>query len=249
MEWPPSAEQIPLLPLETLAITILRQLARRSDRPVLRQDVSGVNGILQSLGGNYGHPSIVQAVNEAWDWLFVHGLMVNADGVTWTVNYPASIEGHRVISRKGREILTHEDPFNLLHAERILVHPLHHRIETKARIQFAIGAYGSAVFEAFKDLEVRVRTACGYSNNVVGDSLMRQAFSPDKGPLRDPKLVPGEQRAIMELFAGGIGAFKNPLSHRAVDFDDPTIAAEQLLFADLLHRMLDSFIDVDSAEE
>jgi hypothetical protein len=43
----------------------------------------------------------------------------------------------------------------------------------------------------------------------------------------------------MALFWGAIGLFKNPSSHRQVDFEDATLASEIVLFADLLHRMLD----------
>ena len=48
-----------------------------------------------------------------------------------------------------------------------------------------------------------------------------------------------EQVATMELFAGAIGTFKNPASHRTVDYSDPTEAAEVVLLADLLMRLLD----------
>jgi uncharacterized protein (TIGR02391 family) len=44
---------------------------------------------------------------------------------------------------------------------------------------------------------------------------------------------------MMELFKGAIGLFKNPTSHRPVDYDDPTLASEVILFADLLLRLLD----------
>ena len=43
----------------------------------------------------------------------------------------------------------------------------------------------------------------------------------------------------MELFAGTIGLFENPTSHREVEFDDPTEASEVILLADLLMRVLD----------
>jgi hypothetical protein len=43
----------------------------------------------------------------------------------------------------------------------------------------------------------------------------------------------------MALFWGAIGVFKNPTSHRPVDYGDPTVDAEAVLVADLLLRMLD----------
>jgi hypothetical protein len=45
--------------------------------------------------------------------------------------------------------------------------------------------------------------------------------------------------ALMDLFKGAIGLFKNPSSHRRVDFSDATEAAEIVLLADLLLRLLD----------
>lgn len=240
MHWPPAADEIPLLPLEVLGLALLRRLEREANRPLHRQRLVGMNGVVPSMGNDYGRQEVLHAINEAWDWLYINGLLVNA-GSGWVMPQGQTIEGHRVISRKGRAILKLEDPISVIQAERLVGRPLHPRIEAKARIQFAIGAYGSAVLEAFKELEIRVRAAGNFPAHLVGDSLMRQAFSPDNGPLRDPALVAGERRAIMELYAGAMGAFKNPLSHRTVDYDDPTIAAEQLLFADLLHRMLDSY--------
>ena len=55
----------------------------------------------------------------------------------------------------------------------------------------------------------------------------------------------------MELFAGAFGAVRNPLGHNAVEWSDPTEAAEFVLFADLLMRQLDRverrLNDVDEA--
>jgi uncharacterized protein (TIGR02391 family) len=67
---------------------------------------------------------------------------------------------------------------------------------------------------------------------------MRNSFG-EGGKLADSNLDPGERVGIMELFAGAIGTFKNPPSHRQVDYADPTEASEVVLFADLLMRLLD----------
>ena len=100
-----------------------------------------------------------------------------------------------------------------------------------------------AAFIAMKEFEVAVREASGLSAGLVGTVLMQQAFRPPKnetdvgGPLHNPTDEGGEAVAIMNLFAGAIGLFKNPASHRRVDFTDPTEAAEVVLLADLLLRL------------
>jgi hypothetical protein len=45
---------------------------------------------------------------------------------------------------------------------------------------------------------------------------------------------------MMNLFQGAIGVFKNPPSHRQVDYADPILASEVVLLADLLLRLLDT---------
>jgi len=43
---------------------------------------------------------------------------------------------------------------------------------------------------------------------------------------------------VKDLYKGALGLFKNPSSHREVDYGDATEAAEVVLLADLLHRIL-----------
>jgi uncharacterized protein (TIGR02391 family) len=67
---------------------------------------------------------------------------------------------------------------------------------------------------------------------------MWEAFR-EGGKLANPDLDAGERVGLMELFAGAIGTFKNPPSHRQVDYANPTEASEVILLADLLMRLLD----------
>jgi uncharacterized protein (TIGR02391 family) len=75
---------------------------------------------------------------------------------------------------------------------------------------------------------------------------MRAAFKPSEkkgqatapGPLTDTELPIPEQEAMANLFAGAIGLYKNPQSHRHV----PTHAedaAEVIVFASQLLRIVD----------
>lgn len=99
------------------------------------------------------------------------------------------------------------------------------------------GRFDTASFEAMKAVEVAVRATANLGNGALGVSLMRTAFGK-VGPLADSQAEPGERVAAMDLFAGAIGLFKNPSSHRYVDFDDPTLAGEVIVLADLLLRLL-----------
>ncbi|MFE3444948.1 TIGR02391 family protein [Nocardia sp. NPDC059180] len=67
---------------------------------------------------------------------------------------------------------------------------------------------------------------------------MRTEFKPEGGPLTDPAAEGGEKTAMMDLFAGAIGAFKNPANHRTNQFDDAVEAAGLIQLADLLLKVV-----------
>jgi len=59
---------------------------------------------------------------------------------------------------------------------------------------------------------------------------MRRAFKPNEGSLAEKATEKGEQESLMHLFAGAIGSYKNPHSHRHVPIE-PTDAVEMLILA------------------
>lgn len=117
----------------------------------------------------------------------------------------------------------------------LLFHPL---IIKKAYPALRREEFDTAVFGAFKAVEVRVRELSGLPADVVGTALMRRAFDIDAGPLTDPKAPRAEREALSHLFSGAIGCYKNPHSHRDVDltFNE---AFEMLLVASHLLLVLD----------
>ena len=96
------------------------------------------------------------------------------------------------------------------------------------------GDYDVAVFQAFKEVEVAVRKAAKASDSLIGVKLMRAAFKPDGGILTDKETDPGEQVALMELYAGAIGHCKNPTSHRNVEMERVSAAQLIVLASNLL---------------
>jgi uncharacterized protein (TIGR02391 family) len=98
---------------------------------------------------------------------------------------------------------------------------------------FLRGDYDVAVFQAFKEVEVAVRKAGKYDDELIGTKLMRKAFDPEVGPLRPEGLVLSEREAIAHLYAGAIGYCKNPQSHRDVQLRR-TEAARLIVFASYL---------------
>jgi len=118
---------------------------------------------------------------------------------------------------------------------RASLHPL---IAADVWPAFLRGDYDAAIFQAFRRLEVEVRGAGDFQPSDLGVPMMRNAFKAG-GPLADPTILPAEQQALSDLFAGAIGWAKNPQSHRIVAVDDPKVAAELINLASYLMRIVD----------
>lgn len=135
-----------------------------------------------------------------------------------------------------------EDLFQRLIGEWTLVPALlfHPLVLKKAWPHIKRESYDVAVFQAFKALEVYVRKVTALPAELVGTSLMREAFDSSKGPLTDKTLPKAEREAIAHMFAGAVGLYKNPHSHRDVDisykesFEMLLVASHLLFFVDRL---------------
>ena len=114
---------------------------------------------------------------------------------------------------------------------------LHQVISQNVLPIFMQGSYGSAVFEAFKQVEVAVRKVGGYADTDIGVPLMRKTFHVDTGNLTDPNQQPAEKQARSGLFAGAIGSYKNPGSHRDVEITAEE-ETELIIFANHLLRIV-----------
>jgi uncharacterized protein (TIGR02391 family) len=97
-----------------------------------------------------------------------------------------------------------------------------------------------AVFAAFKAVEIAVRTAGGYGATDIGVPLMRRAFDSKQEPLTDQNQTEAEREALCHLFAGAIGSYKNPYSHRTVALTDPREAQQQVMLATHLLSIVDA---------
>lgn len=218
-----TARTIIELPVESLALAVLENYAK--------SDAWNRDNWLIAAQHTLGRGPHINALAEAWSWLESRALVAP--------HPDQSASGSRIVTRAGRRAVEQSSLEEILAAERIGL-DLHPRLEGQIRPIFLLGDYETAAFKAMKEVEVRVRELAGLPNDLIGVALMRQAFNQNTGPLTDATHEGGERQARSDLFAGAIGSFKNPTSHRTVTYTDPIEASEVILLADLLMRILDS---------
>ena len=229
---PASVEEATELPVDRLALHLLRRFAKGSGQTSRNSMYRGAVQAYSHNGvGRNEQAAALHGLVEAYDWLCMHGLLA--------VEPESHQSGSCYITERGQQVLTANDGLALVQAQKRLDIELHPRIAGRVRSQFMLGEYELAVLAALREVEIRVRELAGASDSDIGVKLMRQAFG-GSGPLADPSLDGGERDAISALFAGAIGVFKNPSSHRQVEYADPTVDSEIVLLGDLLLRMLDA---------
>ncbi|GGI02298.1 hypothetical protein GCM10007170_43690 [Arthrobacter liuii] len=221
------ADEIRNLPLPDLALRVLAQYAS-GEKANLNNVVQGI--VQHEHREEPDANQLAARVAETWAWLEAHGMLAldynGATSAPW--QRPTAL---------ARELLADPGALDKVWAAERLAGDLDPAL-SKARTIYALGDYETASFAAMKAVEVEVRRAACLTNELLGVKLMRRAYSPDDGALRDPDAERGEQQATADLFAGAIGLYKNPASHRTVEFDDPIEAAEVVQLADLLLRIV-----------
>lgn len=187
----------------------------------------------QDTIGNYPpakREQIEFALTEGWHWLVQEGLIAPKPGDTF---------GWHFITRRGKKIKNREGLAkyrNSVLLPRKILHPL---IAKVCWSSFLRGDYDTAVFQAFKELEVAIRDAGGFKAEDYGVDLVRKAFHETTGPLTDQSKPAAERSALSHLMAGAVGSYKNPHSHRKMELSAEE-AVEMIMLGSHLLKIVDS---------
>ena len=223
-------------------VTVVRLSADKDGETIVARDIVYV---IAPVENKYDHWQAVLA--EANPDILKGDILRREDGYELQVLRSATAKGGRIgvvmqLDLKDynrQEPPLQENEVDVSKADFLPAHKFHPMIPQNVWSSFSQKAYGSAVFEAFKQVEIAVRKAGGYAEADIGVKLMRKAFNVKNGDLTDPEQQESEKEARFFLFVGAIGAYKNPGSHRDVEITAEE-AIEMIAFASYLLRIVDS---------
>jgi len=225
----PDAEALLALEPEELAGIVLQFLATLPERdPRLSRYNFGLQHTVAHYPVEYQN-KLRYALMVAWSWLEHEGLLAPRPGQSGEWFF---------VTERGRRVSGAPEFKAYRKSSMLPKRLLHPVIAQKVWANFLRGDYDTAVFQAFKEVEVAVRIAGGYDESDIGVALMRKAFNSSTGHLTDTTLGGAEREAMAHLFAGAIGSYKNPHSHRNVPRTAEE-AVEMIMLASHLLRIVD----------
>lgn len=190
------------------------------------------NPSLRDYAGQFVHLQLVVAVlSEALQWLKNEGFIADR---------PTNSTGWIFVTRKGKAIKTKDDFKKLSYTKLLPFDQIDEQLKDKVIPSFIRGDFATSVFAAFKEVEIRLREGAKLDKTWYGVKLVDKAFDAKTGLLTDPELTDTEKTRYHEMIRGTIGTFKNPLSHRDVNYDDPVIAVGLILFANSLIQTIET---------
>jgi len=233
----PDIDVLLALAPEELAEVVLRLAHehRHNNLIHLQSIASNIHG---TPGANDGYPQNRRkdaelALAEAWNWLSIQGLLIPEPGTNGN-------NGWMLLSRRAQTVLannTFKTYARSVGFPKALLHP---SIADEVWLDIVRGDLETAVFKSFRAVEIAVREAGHFADTDIGVPLMRKAFDKATGPLSNQQQPEAEREALAHLFAGAIGSYKNPHSHRTVTVNDATEAQEMVILASHLLRIVDS---------
>lgn len=233
----PDIDVLLALAPEELAEVVIR-LAHEHKQNNLVHLQAIASHIYGSPGANDGYPQNRRkdaelALAEAWNWLAIQGLLIPEPGSNGN-------NGWMLLSRRAQTVLTNNTFKTYARSVGFPKALLHPSIADEVWLDIVRGDLETAVFKSFRAVEIAVREAGHFADTDIGIPLMRKAFDKTAGPLSDQQQPETEREALAHLFAGAIGSYKNPHSHRTVTINDATEAQEIVILASHLLRIVDS---------
>jgi uncharacterized protein (TIGR02391 family) len=183
----------------------------------------------QGEGHDERYRPLARRLAAAWQWLRNEGFLAPHHDH----DHPAEETTEAAVGMDAAALVEHRSLSLLRRAS------LDRALVTQVLPIFARGLYSAATFQAMLVVETRVREASGLTH-LDGVDLMKQAFKQG-GPLSDPSIPAGDQDAVMALYWGAHGVFRNEAGHWIRDDRPSQEAAEVILLANTLLRLIPAF--------